>query len=389
MPRNIVICCDGTSNQFGPTVTNVFRLVRVLESDGTTQIVHYAPGVGTMPEPGFVTPLMQKWSILTGLAFGAGLSQAVEDLYCYLMEVWEPGDKVYLFGFSRGAYTVRVLAAMLHLFGLLPKNDENHVPYAMRLFRSVRSYKGSTGSAKYFQLCDEFRSTFARPMPPLNGRDERHFPVEFIGVWDTVSSVGWVWEPAIFPFTATNPSIKTVRHAISIDERRCFFRQNRFMPPPGQDVKEHWFAGSHGDVGGGYDENAGLVWVNGLNWMINEATNAGLKTNSARLKEHQAIVPAEPWKEPIHDSLKSMWWLLEFIPKWHYSFETKSSSFYMGLGRRRTIQCQSPKNPGAIIDRSALLRIRDLPYDPSNLSPAFLAKVRKLKDIPDGLEVTE
>lgn len=383
MSRRIVICCDGTSDQFGPTKTNVLRLVRLLKTDESTQIIHYEPGVGTLPEPGYVTPLMQKWSIVAGLAFGAGLQQDVQDLYSYLMDVWEPGDEVYLFGFSRGAYTVRVLAGMLHSLGLLERGNQNLVPYAMRLFRSVRTGSSETPSLRsdYWELCDQFRSTFARPVPLPDDGDNRRFPIRFLGAFDTVSSVGWVWEPATFPFTAQNPSVKCVRHAVSIDERRWFFRQNLFTLEKDRDIQERWLAGSHGDVGGGYAENFGQVWRNSLNWMIEQASHSGLEFDSVRLNDYQITAPAKPWLEPIHDSLTWVWWPLEFFPKWRWSDKTKSKSLSIGLGRHREIKS------GALIDRSALLRIRQSQYIPPNLPSSFLETIRGLDDVPDVLAV--
>lgn len=382
MPRTIVICCDGTSNQFGPTVTNVLRLVQLLECDSPDQVVHYQPGVGTLPEPGYVTPMMQWCSIVNGLAFGAGLTQAVEDLYAYLMEVWEPGDRVFLFGFSRGAYTVRVLAAMLHELGLLPRCNQNMVPYAMRLFRAVRSRAATVnrdGNSNYWKLSNKFRSTFARPIPVTGMDDNRRFPVEFMGVWDTVSSVGWVWEPATFPYTASNPSIRVIRHAVSIDERRCFFRQNLFHGATGQDLEERWFSGAHADVGGGYPEGSGEIWRNSLEWMLAEAVRSGLQFNAQRLAKYRATAPSAIWLEPQHESLKGAWWLAEYFPKKYWSPVTRTRSIGLGMGRSRTIPA------GALLDKSALLRIREMSYSPPNFAPAFLAKVRSLPIVPDTL----
>jgi uncharacterized protein (DUF2235 family) len=278
MPRNLVICCDGTNNQFGPENTNVVRLVQVLDRDPLEQRLYYDPGVGTLPEPGAMTRIMKRLSELYGLAFGAGLTLKVQEAYAYLMDFWEPGDRVYLFGFSRGAYTVRVLAGLLHTLGLLPRGNRNLVPYAMRLFSAVRNdgVGASDAQAEYWKLCDGFRWAFARPV--FDGDDDRRFPVHFLGVWDTVSSVGWVWEPAKFPFTAQNPSIDVIRHAVSVDERRRFFRQNlmqkaknRREGEPEQDLKELWFAGVHSDVGGGYPEQDGGLWRVAFEWMLGEA----------------------------------------------------------------------------------------------------------------------
>ncbi|HZC82291.1 MAG TPA: DUF2235 domain-containing protein, partial [Nitrospiraceae bacterium] len=225
MPRNYVICCDGTNNQFGIENTSVVRLTQVLLRDPSRQRLYYDPGVGTLPEPGALTSIGKTLSKWYGLAFGTGLTWKVQQAYSYLMDFWEPGDDVYLFGFSRGAYTARVLAGMLHTLGLLPRGNYNLVPYAMRLYKSVRGLQESTkssGGTSYWKLCDDFRWTFSRPT--FKEDVERRFRVHFLGLWDTVSSVGWVWNPPSFPYTTHNESIDVIRHAVAVDERRWFFR---------------------------------------------------------------------------------------------------------------------------------------------------------------------
>src|SRR6266849_7335754 len=102
MPRNLVICCDGTSNQFGLNNTSVIRLIQVLEHDAGSQLIYYDPGIGTLPEPGLVTKIGKKISEAIDLAFATSLKRKVGAAYAFLMEHWEPGDRVYLFGFSRG-----------------------------------------------------------------------------------------------------------------------------------------------------------------------------------------------------------------------------------------------------------------------------------------------
>src|SRR5262245_60564890 len=116
MPKNIVICCDGTGNEFGETNSNVVKLYRVLVQDYQTQVAYYHPGLGTMGAPSALGKLAQWWTKVKGLAFGYGLKDNIGDAYSYLMETYQPGDSVYLFGFSRGAYTVRALAAMLYMY---------------------------------------------------------------------------------------------------------------------------------------------------------------------------------------------------------------------------------------------------------------------------------
>jgi uncharacterized protein (DUF2235 family) len=375
MPRNLVLCCDGTSNQFGPENTNVVRLVQVLDRNPVHQRLYYDPGVGTLPEPGTWTWLGKKLSEVPGLAFGYGLIDKVGEAYTYLMNIWEPGDKVFLFGFSRGAYTVRVLAGMLHALGLLPRGNENLVPYVLRLFKSLRTGQQSA----YWKLCDEFRWTFARP--PTSNRDDRRFGVDFLGVWDTVSSVGWVWDPVTFPFTAENPSIGVVRHAVSIDERRAFFRQNQMRPAPGQDFKEYWFPGVHGDIGGGYPEADGGLWRVAFGWMLDEAQKAGLQVNAQRLRTVLDRPPPSPrpWADQLHESLVGLWWLAEIVPKQRWRHGAPGGWPKPGFGRSRYIP------DGSLIHQAALLRVRELGYTPRNFSKTFLEEVRGLQDVPETL----
>jgi uncharacterized protein (DUF2235 family) len=395
MGRQLVVCFDGTNNEFGPENTNVVRLVQALERDPSTQRLYYDPGVGTFPEPGWVTWLGKKASEWLGLAFGAGLSWKLQEAYCYLMEMWEPGDRVFLFGFSRGAYSARVLAGMLHTIGLLPRGNDNLVPYAMRIYADARTRRKAEHS-DWRTLCDNFRWTFSRPA--YKGDSERHFPVHFLGVWDTVSSVGWVWDPDKYPYTACNPSIAHVRHAISIDERRWFFRQNLMhtAPPPAtgagppQDLEERWFAGVHSDVGGGYPESldknissphAGL-WRLPFEWILTEAMKVGLAVDGARREKVVTHTPPlNDWRpEAQHESLTPGWWPAEFFPKQVWQPSQRRSVWDIGRGRHRTVP------EGALIDASALGRIRDprSRYSPPNLSPAFLRKVRELPEVPSA-----
>src|SRR6266540_2584338 len=102
--RNLIICCDGTNNRFGPENTNVVRLIQVLDRNPQKQRLFYDPGVGTLPNPGALTALTRRLSEYWELAFATDLPDKVGRAYNYLMESWEPGDQVFLFGFSRGAY---------------------------------------------------------------------------------------------------------------------------------------------------------------------------------------------------------------------------------------------------------------------------------------------
>jgi uncharacterized protein (DUF2235 family) len=377
MARNIVICCDGTNNKFGPCNTNVVRLTQVAEQDPATQLVYYDPGVGTLPEPGALTGFEKRLSEAKALAFGTDIEAKVGTAYAHLMEVWQPGDLVFLFGFSRGAYTARVLAALLHSLGLLPPGNTHLIPYVLRIFGSLRGQPHDSG--EYWKLSNSFRWTFARPIP---GREDRHFPVHFVGVWDTVASVGWVWNPASYPYTHSNPSVAIVRHAVSIDERRWFFRQNLIGAVEGQDANERWFAGVHSDVGGGYPEDEGGLWRAAFEWMLKEARQKGLLVDLSRLDRvrTRTPVPHDPWAEPKHESLQGlMWSIAEYLPKRVYDPATKSLKWGVGAHRYRFI------HDGAELYSSALLRLRTGSYVPGNLDKGFVARVKALTSVPDQM----
>ena len=368
MPKRIVLCCDGTNNQFGVTVTNVVRLIQALADAPDRQVVYYDPGIGTLPEIGALTRASKWASERLDLAFATGLAGKVERAYTYLIDTWEPGDDVYLFGFSRGAYTVRVLAGLLHTLGLLQPRAHNLVPYAVRMFGSAPQPPASFDA--FVDLCDGFRGTFARAIP---GRADRRFPVRFLGVWDTVSSVGWVWEPKSYPYTRVNPSVAVVRHAVAIDERRAFFRQNLCEAAKGQDVAQCWFAGVHSDVGGGYPEADGGLWRPPFEWMLDAARDAGLLVDDAR---RAAVLDRTPLRDPdwaggMHESLRGAWWIAEYFPKLRYDAAAKRRRPHLARARCRTVP------DGATIHDSALRRIRGLPYAPRGLSPEFLRAVRE------------
>jgi uncharacterized protein (DUF2235 family) len=359
MARNIIICCDGTNCQFGDENTNVIRLIQCLDRTPGLQRLYYDPGVGTLPEPGFVTGVGKWLSKTVQLAFGVGLTTKVTQAYSFLMDHWEPGDKVFMFGFSRGAYTVRVLAGMLHTMGLLPRGNHNLVPYVLRLYKSIRRTGLSRESRvqAYEVLCNTFRETFCRE----TGARDRRFPTHFVGLWDSVSSVGWIWEPTRFPYSRRNASIRTVRHAVSIDERRAFFRQNLMEPSGNQDMKQYWFPGSHADVGGGYPAAEGELWKEPFAWIAREALRAGLNLRGEWIEAMIAVTPdpCPPWAEQVHESLTAPWWIAEFIPKYHWSSWCR---LRCNLFRPRAIP--SP----AMIHRSAFRK----DYLPRGLPGAFL-----------------
>lgn len=305
------------------------------------------------------------------MAVGYGLSNDIRDAYVFLMREYRQGDKLFLFGFSRGAYTVRALASLLHMYGLIRAGNEPLVPYAIRMLMGINraealNDKGAIDT--YFRLAGEFKdimcSVECKP--------------HFVGVWDTVSSVGWLENPLKLPFSANNPEIEVGRHAIAIDERRAFFRTNLWRRPGNpaaaygpKDLKQVWFPGVHSDVGGGYAEaESGLSKI-ALDWMLQEAKAAGLLVSDEKEKEVLGVsgtggfVLPSPQADP-HESLKGLWNVAEFLWKKHYNWQKGREERRMNLYRRRTIP------PGSLVHDSASQRGGDyqkrLPDQPTWVS---------------------
>jgi uncharacterized protein (DUF2235 family) len=320
----------------------VIKLAHTSQQVPGEQIVYYHPGLGTMEPSGALTTFSRTVTKVLGQAVGYGLESDIRDAYVFLMNNFEPGDKVFLFGFSRGAYTVRALASLLHMYGLISSGNEPLVPYAIRMLTAIQRLDGrgdgdSEQKRQYFQLAKEFQQTFCRtPCKPW-----------FVGVWDTVSSVGWIENQLRLPYVADNPDIQIGRHAIALDERRAFFRTNlwRPKPPPAEsgprDLKQVWFAGVHSDVGGGYPEAASSASKIPLQWMLREATAAGLLVDNARVdlvlgRAGSGYVAPDP-NGPLHESLTKFWWAAEYVPKRHFDAATKTWGRQMNKGRRRTM----------------------------------------------------
>lgn len=364
MSKNIVICCDGTGNQFGAENSNVVKLYKTLRRD-PTQATYYHPGVGTMGAKNALTRIAKWWTRVKGLAFGYGISDNIADAYQFLMHTYEPGDRIYVFGFSRGAYTARALCGMLHIAGLLTPGNDGLIPYAIRMIKR---------HPIDFKVAGQFKDTFSVECK-----------IHFIGVWDTVSSVGWVYNAVRFPFTANNPSLVTIRHAISVDERRAFFRQNLFVAAdPHQDIEQVWFPGVHSDVGGSYPEDESQLSKGALKWMLCEAELAGLGVDQRKKADVLGGKPpnvAPDPRGPIHKSLHGLWWIAEFWPKIARVHQPGpgdvwTNSIRLNLGRRR------PVKDGSLLHVSVEQRITtDDKYRPGNLgSPQTLRQRYKIVD---------
>ncbi|KAJ7328307.1 hypothetical protein DFH08DRAFT_709712, partial [Mycena albidolilacea] len=330
--RNLVVSIDGTSNQFGWYNTNVVALHNRVLRDAK-QNKYYNCGIGTYVPYQNKTSWKywrQKIDNNLDLAFALNFKDIILQAYHWLSQTYQKRDKIFFFGFSRGAYQVRTLAGMIEAVGLVDTGNEALIQFAYEIY--LERHKGVRKNAT--DVAVKFKETFSR--------DVR---IHFVGVWDTVSSVG-IFRGKPLPLTSSAAHICIFRHALALDERRV-----KFLPEyvdggsstastAGEkgraiDVKEVWFAGSHSDIGGGVKENLNLDLSSvPLLWMENEAAAAGLR-----------LLPEKEggrWKledlrtANVHNSLKGFWKFLEYLPLIRLSFQTPkelTSTPHLGAGR--------------------------------------------------------
>jgi uncharacterized protein (DUF2235 family) len=352
MAKNIVLCLDGTSNQVSSPLTNVTRLFRVLDRDAT-QLTYYDAGVGTLLDPYSLSPYKKKLRLLFDLATGISIRDNFCEAYSFLVHNYEEGDRVFMFGFSRGAFTARAVAGALHSFGLLRPEHENLIPYIWQAYSDDSPSRSRQSTIALFRSANRFKSHFSRKSPEI----------QFMGLWDTVAAFGLISRFRTLPYTRANSSIRVIRHAASIDEHRSCFGLNGFQQDvKNQDFREIWFAGVHSDVGGGFkDEESGLSKIT-LDWMVREAISFGLKVAPDRL----AKALREPSPDPLavaHDSFDLMWRLVEFLPVRAWDHDSLRYRWrWPNLFRRRFIPAS------ALVHDSVARRIQaHIGYRPKNL----------------------
>ncbi len=265
--KDIVFCADGTwdhphqETDGVSSDTNVRKFYKALVTD-EHEFPIYDDGVGAHGNP---------WEHFLGGAFGEGLLAKIKDGYQQIAAAYQPSDRIHIFGFSRGAYTARSLAGMIADCGL-PKNTsalQNVTDAAFNVYRERKAHR------------DAVRTFIAK-------FDQQEVTIATVGVWDTVGALGIpvkIFEgidEAIYGFldTALHPDIQAAYHAVSIDELRPEFEPTlwKSVPIPGQILAQIWFAGVHGDVGGGYPD-CGLSNIT-LHWMIQKAMARGLQFQS-------------------------------------------------------------------------------------------------------------
>lgn len=385
-----MICCDGTGNGVGDGTTNVLKLFRILAKH-TDQRVFYSPGVGTVGYENAWQRSKQRALGVFGLMTGYGLDQDVLAAYRFLSATYEPGDRIWLFGFSRGAYAVRVLAALTEVVGLMPSDQLNLAGHAFSAYKraSVESRRRASNASdpipEVLQAAWEFGTiTGTRPVR-----------IEFMGVWDTVASVivprAGTFLPAIqtLRYTRRNRSVKAFRQAIAIDEKRRMFRLNRWIEPQPfrpdpfdaaseipQDIKQVWFAGVHADVGGGYGDAEPTSSRFSMRWMADEAYLKGLDMDRELLdllapdwKSGPETISGESGNRlgSIHNSMTGLWPILEFVPRDERWREWPARRSFLGRYLPRSEPRVLPA--GALVHWSALKRVSDVSaYRPENLN---------------------
>ena len=406
--KNIVICCDGTGNEISENISNVLKLYRTLrKTEKTTpyQAVFYDPGVGTLARPNPWKKWRQDASAVFGLATGYGLDDNVLNAYEFIVDNYEEGDEIYMFGFSRGAYTVRVLAGLIHKVGLVSKPQVNLAGSGLTAYKQFSGDNPDAGLD-----LKQFTDGGAVEQDPASKEDPAaqyarilsvKWPtVKFVGVWDTVASVivprpDRLYWPSlqVLAYTEQNPSVQIFRQAISIDECRRMFRllpweqpqtfmTNRFSKTNNdapQDSQQVWFAGVHGDIGGGYPETQSGLSKYPLLWMIEEAVKCGLTVDRATVnqlgwgrqrKNSPFSYVAPDFMAARHDSMTPAWRVLEVLPKEDKYKQWKSRQSFLGFYIPDAEPRPIPED--AFIHESVVEKIaKDRDYKPVNMPTRY------------------
>ncbi len=323
MPKRIVFCADGTWDDANKH-TNVYKLYKAIPTTAA-QVAFYDDGVGATANP--------VWKIVGG-AFGTGIWKKVADAYSTIAHVYEEDDEVYLFGFSRGAYTARSVAGMIAACGLPTSNfSDDLVKTAFDAYRDKSDRQNILAKLKN---CNMYPAK-----------------IKMVGVWDTVGSLGipsviGAVDPITYGFldTGLSPMIENAYHALAIDEKRCEFPPTLWTsdPAPGQTLQQVWFCGVHSDVGGGEpDDPSGATALSDITlaWMMSKASALGLQFDPDAVKQY--TVPLDP--KYALDTLHTSW------------------SILCGFPRPRTIAAKS-----SIANTVRIRCAHDSTYRPANLT---------------------
>lgn len=396
--KNIILLSDGTGNSAAALAkTNVWRMYRALDlardaQGGVEQVAFYDNGVGTSS--------FKPLAILGG-AFGWGLKRNILDLYRFLCLTYEPGDRIYAFGFSRGAFTIRTLITLVISQGLIRFTTEAEFRRASRdAYRHYRRGLENTTGSFVVQAMRYLRDGVIRAWRRVRSQhvDNRvmitqpdETPIQFIGVWDTVAAYGTpvaelttgidqvVW-PLSMPNYNLHPNVRIARHALALDDERYAFHpllwdevHERTLIQNGtvsaDRLRQVWFAGMHADVGGGYaDDGPAMV---PLLWMIREAAAADLRFVPDELARYTAMLDASA---PLNDSRRGLGGYYRYQPRRIDAWLEQETIASLAL--RNPLAHQQALLTSVRVHHSAIERIEDGTnrYAPIVLPPGFVVE---------------
>jgi uncharacterized protein (DUF2235 family) len=283
MKRRLIVCCDGTwqdLDQGYPTnVVKMAQAIKLVDNQDIHQIVYYDEGLGTKQVDG--SSLIDKLTKMMGGGLGFGIDHKIQNAYCFLCMNYEPGDEIYLFGFSRGAYTVRCLAGLIYNSGLPHREFVRKIPEAYEIYREKQDPKNAPDGNKAIA----FREKYGPQVP-----------IKALCCWDTVASLGIpdivhslhldekFNERYRFFDDKVNPTIENAIHAVAIDEIRKVFDVTRMESSQPNQVTQVWFPGAHGCIGGGSKKESGLS-DGALLWMIKQVEKLGLALDTTHVED--------------------------------------------------------------------------------------------------------
>lgn len=284
MKRRLIVCCDGTwqdLDQGYPTnVVKMAQAIKLVDDQDIHQIVFYDEGLGTTQIKSGRS-IIDTLTKLGGGGLGLGIDHKIQDAYCFLCMNYEPGDDIYLFGFSRGAYTVRCLAGLIYNSGLPHREFVRKIPAAYEIYREKQDPKNAPDGKNAIA----FREQYGQQVP-----------IKALCCWDTVASLGIpdiihslkldekFNERYRFFDDKINPSIENAIHAVAIDEIRKVFDLTRMESSQPNQVTQVWFPGAHGCVGGGSKEERGLS-DGALLWMMEQVKKLGLALDATHVED--------------------------------------------------------------------------------------------------------
>jgi uncharacterized protein (DUF2235 family) len=343
MKKRLILCFDGTWNSVNDH-TNVSRIHAAIvarpegQGGNTPQLKYYDEGVGT-----------HIGSKLSGGMFGVGLTENIRQGYAWLIRHYQDGDDIFLFGFSRGAFTARSIAGMIGKCGILKYCDsaEN---------RSVIKARTLESAARVTDLYKTSNKSGIDPMVELGDATQKA-NIHFLGVWDTVGALG---VPLLnlnyaksFHDTHLGSHVDNAFHALAIDEHRKDYKATlwtKIPEPDRQVVEQRWFPGAHGNVGGGYPDD--LLPDKPLAWIVEKASQCGLEIDTKQFR-----LDGNEYRSPVRDSFAEFGFGL-------YQWIKFKQRFYRQIGEAKA----------ETIDESAFKKWKaEITYRPLNLAHATTA----------------